>query len=435
MVVLTQPRRFASGGQTAWKTIQEAAPLKVQKYAASPAEAAVTSITAALTGDKKGSAPYRVVMATEPCVELATACTAEEAACDAELLLLYIVGVMPEDPGAISDAVRQVLAGVVVNAVHESGGDVPATLSDQGDAGLARQLEPWALRLLENADKFRYICYAMKIATSVGADLATAGLGGEEVVGLCFASVDAAILSSWLAWFTTQLLDDSLASNVVQQTLSFDFAGGPRAVMAQADAICASMRPEDVEQVTRLALLLKRRFAVLVGDVISLFIPNDMGAGGAVVTEMLTRLKPIDAMDALKKLIWWYELIKPEHRGLLEDRNQLTGAMQATNNSLRTLVLSEYDQPLQRKGINAFKRNVVSLLIPGGPPLNFAASLAIGANVGRSSCAEIFDTLDEKMSNASATVHKVLAVAIGTLVVLAHCADMAEPSSTGGQSF
>jgi hypothetical protein len=469
MVLLTQPRSIP-GRQAYWKTIEHAVPLKVQKRTGDIAEGMIASISATLTG-KSAAESFRIVLEAGSAMELATASSREEASGDVEMLQMCLVGTEPEKLGAVPEAVRRALAKYA--ASHSLGGSTRArgtaglpsggavrggsskALSDSiraGDtaglpqggavrgggskalsdaAAFAKQLEPWAVSLMDNADKLRYVCYAFKAATSLGADLATAGLGGEEVVGLCFTSVDAAILSSWLVWFTAQLSEDSPADSIVRQTLAFDFAEGPRALTAQADALCAAMRPEDVEHITKCALMLKRRFAVLVGDIISLLIPNDMGVGGAVVTEMLMCLEPEGAVDALKQLISWYEMIKPEHRQMLEDRGQLVGTVQSANNSVRTYVLSQYDKSLGQKGLEAAKRGVVSVFIPGGILVNAAATAAIAGNVGRGPSAEVFDTLDNKISDSAVMMHSVLGVAIGTLVIMAHCADRADPASKG----
>merc|ERR1712127_899323 len=116
-----------------------------------------------------------------------------------------------------------------------------------------------------------------------------------------------------------------------------------------------------------------------------------------------------------------------------------TGTMQSANNSVRTYVLSQYDKSLGQKGVEAAKRGVVSLFIPMGIFVNAAATAAIAGNVGRGPCAEVFDTLDKKMSDVAVTMHSVLGVAIGTLVVMAHCDDRAKPApkgaSKGGRNF
>merc|ERR1712151_522023 len=105
--------------------------------------------------------------------------------------------------------------------------------------------------------------------------------------------------------------------------------------------------------------------------------------------------------------------------------------MQTVNNSVRTYVLNQYDKPLGQKGVEAAKRGVVSLFIPGGIIVNAAATAAIAGNVGRGPCAEGFDTLEAHISDASVTMHSALGVAIGTLAVMAHCADRADPAPKG----
>merc|ERR1719468_1296820 len=118
-------------------------------------------------------------------------------------------------------------------------------------------------------------------------------------------------------------------------------------------------------------------------------------------------------MVALQQLVSWYEMISPGRRQMLEDPSQLIATMQSVNTCVRTYVLSQYDKSLGQKGVEAAKRGVVSLFIPGGIFVNAAATAAIAGNVGRAPCAEGFDTLDSHLSDAALTMHSVLGVAIG----------------------
>merc|ERR1740129_1954552 len=105
-------------------------------------------------------------------------------------------------------------------------------------------------------------------------------------------------------------------------------------------------------------------------------------------------------------------MIDQEHRQLLEDRGQLTHTLTSANTSVRTYVLGQYDKSLGQKGVEAAKRGVVSLFIPGGILANAAATAAIAGNVGRKPCADVFDTLDTNISDAAVSMHNVLGVAI-----------------------
>jgi hypothetical protein len=299
-------------------------------------------------------------------------------------------------------------------------------------AGTLKQLEPWARELLAHSDKLRYACYALKVATSASADASTGGMGGEELVQMCFLAVDSAILSSWLTWFTSSLLDNTTASNVVHQTLAINFDGGPRAIAAQADAICASLRPEDAEPVTKLALSLKRRIAVIIGDLCSLFIPNDFAIGGVVITEMLTRIVGKDASDGLRKMVAWYELISTDKRGYLEDNTRLTELLQTANSKVQQAVTREYDKPLQRKVGDAALRQLVLLPIPFSAYPNMALTAAHCTNTGKESCDEVFATVHDKMPEIAAALQKALSIAFGSLILLAHCADKADAAPIKG---
>merc|ERR1719468_902270 len=118
-------------------------------------------------------------------------------------------------------------------------------------------------------------------------------------------------------------------------------------------------------------------------------------------------------MVALQQLVSWYEMISPGRRQMLEDPSQLIATMQSVNTCVRTYVLSQYDKSLGQKGIEAAKRGVVSLFIPGGIFVNVAATAAIVGNVGRGPCVEVFDTLDGKSDDVAVTIHSVLGIAIG----------------------
>jgi len=198
------------------------------------------------------------------------------------------------------------------------------------------------------------------------------------------------------------------------------------------------MRPEDLEQVTRLASALKKRIATLVGDICSLFIPNDFHVGGAVISEMLIQLQPQGAGDALRRLVDWYELIPGEQRAVLEDLARLKWLVECTNKSMRDVVMKEYDKPLEQQLVTAAKRQVGSILVPllVGPytVANIAATAAVGSHMGRQSCTDVFDTINSKSVVVASTMQQALAAMSATLVVLANCADMKDAVDQGSSN-
>lgn len=426
MVFVKDPKPVSPRGS--WEDYLEDALLKVQRN------------TSTLL-PKSGVAKRFRILTANPCVELAVGNTQEEISIDVDVLTRFIAGIVPEDPDLVPEKVKVCLAEAMrisAQAAHEeaaggSGSTSAAALREEWKAAnVIKQLEPWARQLLEHSDKMRYVCYALKVATSATAEGSTLGLGGEELVQTAFISVDAAILGSWLTWFTSSLLDNSEASNVVQKTLAINFDGGPRAIAAQADAICASLRPEDAEPVTKLALSLKRRVAVLIGDVCSLFIPNDLAIGGVVITEMLTRIVASDASEGLRKLVAWYELISTQHRAYLEDSTRLTELLQLANEEVHKAVVYEYEKPLARKAGEAALRQLVLIPIPGSVLGNTVLTGCLCNNVGKQSCDEVFATVHERMPEIAAVLQKALSIAFGTLILLAHAADRADAAPTQG---
>jgi len=413
MVYLTEPRQLVGHG---WKTID---------------------LDGLFNTQSDGGSNFRIVTTGQPPLQIATGDSKEEILKDAELLRLFMVGMAPNDGACVPSWIKSTLhetARQAMDTVTCAPG-VPQQLTEGTEwstPDVVKHLEPWAKTLLDNADNLRYVCYAMKVATSLAADASTAGLGGEELVQTCFVGVDAAIVSSWLTWFTGSVLDQSPESNIIRQTLTLDFSGGPRGVASAADVICAAMRPDDAEKVTKLAMGLKRRLAVLIGDVCSLFIPNDFAIGGAVIAEALIAVNPSGAMDALLKLLGWYELIPSEHRATIEDHGKLMALMHWANGSVRAQVMKEYERPLGQKALNTAKRHVVSFFVPGAiwlQPANLVASAALGANVGKGSCAAVFETLDNVMPEVAATLQRALAIQFGLMCVLAHCADKTSGSN------
>jgi len=421
MVLSREPARAAASG-TAWETVQADAMFRVQREKVNPFSALFS---------KKAAKPFRIVTVHRPTVTIAEASKESEILADANLLTLFIAGVVPGDPDLIPEKVRSVLAEIGKDSAEpaeagSSSGPPAATAAAQRElrsAEVLKQLEPWALTLMENADRLRYVCYAMKVITSIGADVSTAGLGGEEVVQCCFLSVDAALVGSWLTWLTSAMLDDSPASNVVRKTLAIKFDGGPRSIAQQADEVCRSMRPEDVEPVTQVAMLLKRRISILVGDLVSLFIKNDFAIGGVMISELLLSLAPSDASDGLRRMVAWYECIPADQRGILENFERLAGLLNTANTKVRGLVMSEYDKPLGRKVMDAGVRQLVLLPVPFSAYPNLALTAALGSNAGRRSCEDTFSTLADKMPVVAQAMQKALSIAFGTLILLAHCAD------------
>lgn len=391
---------------------------------------------------KKSAKPFRIVTVHSPSVTIAEASKEGEILNDADLLTRFIAGIVPDDPDLVPEKVRSVLAEIGRDgaglAEGTGGGPPEATAAAQKELRseeVLKQLEPWALTLMENADRLRYVCYAMKVITSIGADVSTAGMGGEEVVQCCFLSVDAALVGSWLTWLTSSLLDSSPASNVVRKTLAIKFDGGPRSIAQQADEVCQTMRPEDIEPVTKVAMLLKRRISILVGDLVSLFIKNDFAIGGVMISELLLKLAPADASDGLRRMVAWYECIPTDKRGLLESHERLSGLLGTTNTKLRGFVMSEYEKPLGRKVMDAGVRQLVLLPVPFSQYPNLALTAALGSNAGKQSCEDTFSTLTEKMPLVASAMQKALSIAFGTLILLAHCADRkAKGSPSNGSS-
>lgn len=431
MVFLKEPVAAVSG--TTWETVQADMMFRVQREKANPFMALFIT---------KASKPFRIVTVHSPSTTIAEASKESEILIDADLLTRFIAGVVAEDPLLIPEKVKSVLAEIGKDSAEtpmgaKSDGPAEATAAAQKELRseeLLKQLEPWALTLMENADSLRYVCYAMKVITSIGADVSTAGMGGEEVVQCCFLSVDAALVGSWLTWLTSNLLDSSPASNVVRKTLAIKFDGGPRSVAQQADEVCQAMRPEDVEPVTQVAMLLKRRISILVGDLVSLFIKNDFAIGGVMISELLLKLAPIDASDGLRRMVAWYECIPADKRGILESNDRLGGLLGTTNSKVRGFVMDQYDKPLSRKIADAGVRQLVLLPVPFSAYPNLALTAALGSNSGKQSCEDTFSTLTEKMPVVAQAMQKALSIAFGTLILLAHCADKkAVPASGAAQ--
>jgi len=421
MVFSQEPATAASG--TTWETVQADMMFRVQREKVNPFAALFS---------KKAAKPFRIVTVHSPSVTIAEATTESEILNDASLLTRFIAGMVLDDPSLIPEKVRSVLADIGKDGAEPlaeaAGGDgtpaaTAAAQKELRSEEVLKRLEPWALTLMENADRLRYVCYAMKVITSIGADVSTAGLGGEEVVQCCFLSVDAALVGSWLTWLTSAMLDSSPASNVVRKTLAIKFDGGPRSIARQADEVCQSMRPEDVEPVTQVAMLLKRRISILVGDLVSLFIKNDFAIGGVMISELLLKLAPNDASDGLRRLVAWYECIPADQRGLLENFDRLAGLLNAANTKVRGLVMDQYDKPLSRKVMDAGVRQLVLLPVPFSAYPNLALTAALGSNAGKKSCEDTFSTLAEKMPVVAQAMQKALSIAFGTLILLAHCAD------------
>jgi hypothetical protein len=193
------------------------------------------------------------------------------------------------------------------------------------------------------------------------------------------------------------------------------------------------LRKEDLEQVTRFAVALKNRIAALVGDVTSLFIPDDFGVAGVMISELLVQMKPGSAVDVVKRMVGWYEMIPLDKRQKLENHEDLGRLMVTGNTAVRNVVMNEYDKSLGSKFVRASVRHVLTLPLL---PLHFAnmpVSAALAANVGKRECADTFTAIEEKLPVVATTLQKSLAVAFGVLVLLANCADGADGKDRQGQ--
>jgi len=443
-VLLETPRAVVALDGASWQNVQQDVLFSDQRYQLGSAGKALRSLTSKVlpvVGAKVQD--YRLTTRGTSPMELAAADSLEDIEADAELLRRCLVGATAEGavPEAVLSCLQQAATQLGADRAHETGdaGSTPTAVVQWAVPELLDKLEPWAATLLNNADRMRYVCYALKIASTLGAEGATGGFAGEEVLSLTFAGVDALLVSSWMSWFLKSLTDDSVASNVIKDVVALDFVGGPEAVQHRADAICQRMSADDVEHVTKLAMILKRRISVVVGDIVALMVPNDASLSGAIVTELLIRLKPVDASDALVRLMGWYAMIPGSNRASLESREQLHSLLESSNARLRDAILQEYDKPATEKLKGAAKRsaglvgaNCVLGLTPLGPILgamtvaNFAGSAAAYANTGREACASVFATLEERLPTVVAMLQQILGLSFGVLVLLARCADQAE---------
>jgi len=443
MVLLSKPEAVSALDGMKWNKVQEDVLFEVQRYQLGEAGKMLGSF---LVGSR--ARDFRLVTRGKTPMEIAVADTLDDILGDADMLRLFMVGVAPEGtpiPESVRKALQEGAARIIsCEPQGEPQGELvsdvetpPTTVVQWTKPELLTQLEPWAVSLLENADKLRYVCYALKVATSLGAEAGTGGFAGEEILSLTFAGVDALLVSSWLCWFLKSLSDDSPGSSVIKEVVALDFAGGPEAVLERVDTICESMSPEDVEHVTKLAMVLKRRIAVVVGDIVSLMVPNDASLSGTVVTELLIRMQPNDAGDMLRRLMDLYGMISAEHRGVLENHDQLHSLLEAANLRVRNAVIEEYDRPadkkLKRAATRSAKLFAVGLIPPFGPVMgaisvaNLVGSAAVHNNTGRESCNTVFTTLEGNMPNIVNTIQRALGMSFGVLVLLARCADKATP--------
>jgi len=447
MVLLSKTDTLGTFDGMRWQTVEQDVLFEVQKYQLGDPGKMLRSV---FVGSKVKD--FRLVSKGQKPVEIATADSLDEIQSDADLLRLLVVGVAPEGGAAsVPPAVRQALvegAAQLRSELPPGGAQEDVAMANNGGAGdtsmatavtqwtrpeLITQLEPWAVRLLENADRLRYVCYAFKVASTLGAEGATGGVAGEEVVSLTFAGVDALLVSSWLSWFLKSLNDDAPGTNVVKEVVALDFAGGPEAVLERVDTICEAMTPEDVEHITSMAMVLKRRLAVVVGDIVSLMVPNDVGITGTVITELLIRMQPKDAEDMLRRLMDLYGLIPASNRTVLENREQLHELLESSTGRLRDAIMEEYDQPsgqkLKHAATRSAKLTAAMLIPPLGPVMatmnmaNLVGSTATFTNTGRDSCSQVFSTLEQNMPLIVATIQRSLGMSFGVLVLLARCAD------------
>jgi len=438
MVLLSKPDAMGAFDGVRWSTVEEDVLFHVQRYQLGEAGKMFRSFVGSKPKD------FRLISRGASPLEIAAADSLEEIQVDADALRQFMVGVAPEQGATVPTPVRQALQEGASRVQSERASDEnnqesgATALSQWTSPELRTQLEPWAVSLLENADRMRYVCYALKVASSLGAEGATGGFAGEEILSLSFVGVDALLVSTWMNWFLNSLTDNSPGSNVIKQVVRLDFIGGPEAVLERVDAICETMSPEEAEDVTKMAMMLKKRIAVVVGDIVALMVPNDASVTGVVITELLIRLQPTDAEDMLRRLMDLYSLVPAGHRATLENSDQLRALLDAANRRLRTAILEEYDMPASKKLQRAACRNakfIGARILLAGTPLGPAlAAMHVAdlvrttgcvANTGRESCDQVFNILGENMPGIVDTIQRAMGMSFGLLVLLARCADRA----------
>merc|ERR1719387_363181 len=116
-----------------------------------------------------------------------------------------------------------------------------------------------------------------------------------------------------------------------------------------------------------------------------------------MISELLVQMKPGSAVDVVKSMVGWYEMIPLDKRQKLENQEDLGRLMATGNTAVRNVVMTEYDKSLGSKFVRASVRHVLTMPLP---PLHFAnlfGSAALGANVGKKACADTFTTIEEKL--------------------------------------
>eukprot|EP01063_Lacrimia_lanifica_P003221 TRINITY_DN11709_c0_g1_i1.p1 TRINITY_DN11709_c0_g1~~TRINITY_DN11709_c0_g1_i1.p1 ORF type:complete len:461 (+),score=101.71 TRINITY_DN11709_c0_g1_i1:67-1449(+) len=444
---LLQQSREVKGGKVAWSQVASEPLFEIQEYRLGGLGKAARGLKHTIKGNKEievGS--FRIVTSAPPLAELAVADSRDDIDADADALRLYVAGIPgPEVPLLVKQALTAVAEQLRDTASARGAGEDGPTDSEGNAVALSdssrEHLDKMCLLLLDSSDRLRYVVHALKVAASLSADVATAGLGGEEIVELLFVAVDALAWSSWLTWFSANLLtENSAGTGAVRGILTMSFAGGPDGVMAQAGALAAQLSADQAAIAMRLCNSLKKRVASLVGNLASLFTPEDASIMSVVVTELLIRLTPSDCGGALAKLAGWYGKISMERRRVLQDQGHLAGLIRAGGALVERTVMSEYNRTSTGKLMHGAKRHGVlaagSVVFPPLMLVNVAhlgASAALQVNYGKESCERVFEALQgDKADAIAAGLQQVLAVSFGVVALLDACSKRDDVMAVAG---
>lgn len=201
----------------------------------------------------------------------------------------------------------------------------------------------------------RHVIQTLKIATALGADIATLGMGGDEIVELIFSSIDILDLASSIGQTVEEITDPD-----IKKLFEINFLYGPIGVKQQLDIILNQIDGETLSnKFCSVFDNLLQPIAVVVGDIVSLMIPDDADVAGTVITETIMNAVTTKSNNAIKnlldKLISIWNYIPYDKKTFIQEPEYASKVLWYIFASANNIILNFYNHSLSSNTVDASK--------------------------------------------------------------------------------
>lgn len=173
----------------------------------------------------------------------------------------------------------------------------------------------------ENTTGEKIVVQGAKILTSILADVATVGAGGDVIVSLLFVIKNVLDLIKKLLDGVNKLLNDNNCARFIYDILSIDFRGGPKNVKCWIKYILDQYGRDlqAYEYICSFFDFILEELANLIGNMLGVSIPDFAGLPGLVIPMLIDKFKQGSLKYIEKKLDKYYRKMSKKHKALIRN--------------------------------------------------------------------------------------------------------------------